>query len=383
MRRLYYRLDCSGLAALLESLKQRGYALIGPRVHGDALQWRPIDSLADLPAATGVELGPGHYRLTPGADGAYFSHAGGMNSLKALLHPPQQTLTTIQKNGNGWTVQQEVVEPRKRAVIGVRACDLASLAALDRVLLGDGPVDEIYRAHRADLFLIAVQCTQSGATCFCSSMGAGPRAKAGFDLALTERTGEGAHEFLVEAGSPAGKEVLEALGAPAAPSEWAGQSAEATQRAAAEQTRAVHLNRARAVIDQTFDHPRWEQTAKRCLACGNCTSSCPTCFCVNYEDRSSLDLDTAQRVRVWDSCFTQSFTYIHGGSIRLSPKSRYRQWLSHKLARWQDQFGVPGCSGCGRCITWCPAGIDITEEFAALEQASDALATAGGGSNGH
>lgn len=383
MRKLFYRLDCSSLAALLETLKQRGYVLIGPRVQQDALQWGPLDSLADLPAGITVDLGPGHYRVQTDSGEALFAHAGGLDSLKRLLHPPRQTLTTIRKQGESWNIQQHAPATTKRAIVGVRACDLAALAALDRVLLGDGARDEIYQAQRAGLFVVAVQCTQAAETCFCASMGTGPRATTGFDLALTERLEGGSHEFLVEVGSVQGKEVLEEMRAGPAPAEWAQQSVEATRRAAAAQTRAVHLARSRAVIQQTFDHPRWEKTARRCLACGNCTSSCPTCFCVNYEESSSLDLDTAQRVRVWDSCFTQSFTYIHGGSIRLTPKSRYRQWLSHKLAHWQDQFGMTGCSGCGRCITWCPAGIDITEEFAALEQASESVVTAGGGSHGH
>jgi sulfhydrogenase subunit beta (sulfur reductase) len=161
--------------------------------------------------------------------------------------------------------------------------------------------------------------------------------------------------------------VLEELALPAAPPEWVKEAAEACASAAAAQTRRVNRAAALAVIEQSFDHPRWEQTAQRCLACGNCTSVCPTCFCINVEEHSSLDVQSAERLRLWDSCFTQSFSYIHGGSVRPTPKSRYRQWLTHKLARWQEQFGMPGCTGCGRCITWCPAGIDITEEFAALE----------------
>ena len=83
----------------------------------------------------------------------------------------------------------------------------------------------------------------------------------------------------------------------------------------------------------------------------------------------------AERWRKWDSCFTLDFSYIHGGSVRTSAAARYRQWLSHKLATWIDQFGSSGCVGCGRCITWCPVGIDITEEVAAIrasEAASDA-----------
>jgi Fe-S oxidoreductase len=93
---------------------------------------------------------------------------------------------------------------------------------------------------------------------------------------------------------------------------------------------------------------------------------CPTCFCTTVEDVSDVTGDHAERWRRWDSCFTLGFSYIHGGSIRNSGKARYRQWMTHKLASWIDQFGTSGCVGCGRCITWCPVGIDITEEARAI-----------------
>ncbi|WP_321478164.1 4Fe-4S dicluster domain-containing protein [uncultured Paludibaculum sp.] len=383
MRRSFYRLDCSDLDTLLEQLKKRGYSIFGPRILGNAIQWKPIDSLADLPKGHSVQLAPAQYRLQATQDEGLFQYPGALNSLKSIFHPPRQTITTIQKTNGDLDFHQEKPEAAKRAFLGVSACDLTALAALDKVLLGSGEVDEFYRANRADAFLIAVHCTQSAPTCFCASVAAGPRARTGYDIALTERITDDSHGFLAEAGSSLGTEMLEESNARPAPPEWIRQSTDATHRAAAAQTRAVNLPIARPVIESTFEHPRWEDTARRCLSCGNCTSVCPTCFCVNYEEHSSLDLTQAQRIRVWDSCFTHSFSYIHGGSIRLTPKSRYRQWLSHKLARWQDQFGVTGCVGCGRCIVWCPAGIDITEEFGVLEQAAAAVPVAGGTPHGH
>lgn len=383
MRRLFYRLDCSGLSLILDQLKHRGYTILGPQVCGNALRWKPLDSLADLPAGIATRLAPAQYRLQPDTGTGLFQNPGGLDSIKAILHPPRQTITTIRRTGDQLEISQETPPSTKLAFLGIQPCDLAAVAALDRVLLQNGESDEVYSANRANAFFIALHCTQSAPTCFCASMGTGPRAKTGFDIALTERL-EGEHsEFLAEAGSSLGTKVLEETNALPAPPEWVRQSTEATQKAAEAQTRKVNRQAARAVIDNTFEHPRWEQTAKRCLSCGNCTSSCPTCFCVNYEEQSSLDLSTAQRVRVWDSCFTLNFSYIHGGSIRLTPKSRFRQWVSHKLARWQDQFGLTGCVGCGRCIVWCPAGIDITEEFAVLEQAAGSVLAAGGSPHGH
>jgi Fe-S oxidoreductase len=115
---------------------------------------------------------------------------------------------------------------------------------------------------------------------------------------------------------------------------------------------------------------------------------CPTCFCTSVEETNDLTGTESSRSRRWDSCFTMDFSYIHGGSVRNSPKSRYRQWMTHKLSTWVDQFGTSGCVGCGRCITWCPVGIDITEEVRAIADSEKERhsgttepAAAGGGSS--
>jgi Fe-S-cluster-containing hydrogenase component 2 len=115
-----------------------------------------------------------------------------------------------------------------------------------------------------------------------------------------------------------------------------------------------------------YDHPRWDQVADRCISCGNCTMVCPTCFCTTVEDTTDLEGEHVERRQLWDSCFTIDYSHIHGGAVRTSTRSRYRQWMTHKLATWWDQFDSSGCVGCGRCITWCPVGIDLTEEALAI-----------------
>ena len=143
-------------------------------------------------------------------------------------------------------------------------------------------------------------------------------------------------------------------------------AAASVDRAAQQMGRAMDTHDIRDLLLDNLDHPRWDAVASRCLSCANCTLVCPTCFCSAVEDTTDLSGEEAERARVWDSCFSVDYSYIHGGSVRQSGRSRYRQWMTHKLGTWFDQFGTSGCVGCGRCITWCPVGIDITEEVAAI-----------------
>ncbi|MFZ3179832.1 MAG: 4Fe-4S dicluster domain-containing protein, partial [Methylocystis silviterrae] len=214
--------------------------------------------------------------------------------------------------------------------------------------------------------IVAVNCGQAGGTCFCVSMRAGPRVEHGFDLALTELLDGTEHSFLVETGSDEGRALLAQVPHRLASSREVEAREAVTERTASSMGRNMRLDDLNELLMSNLEHPRWDEVATRCLSCTNCTLVCPTCFCTSVEDASDLSGKHAERWRRWDSCFTMDFSYIHGGSVRASAKSRYRQWMTHKLATWIDQFGSSGCVGCGRCITWCPVGIDITEEVRAI-----------------
>jgi ferredoxin len=172
--------------------------------------------------------------------------------------------------------------------------------------------------------------------------------------------------FLVEIGSEVGADIARALPLRPATNADAKLAAEVSDRTAASMGRRLTTDGLKELLQGNAQHPRWREVAERCLACGNCTLVCPTCFCFAVDDVTDLAGRTAERVQRWDSCFTLGHSYIHGGSVRREISSRYRQWMTHKLAHWIDQYGVSGCVGCGRCITWCPVGIDITEEAAAI-----------------
>jgi ferredoxin len=366
MKRTRYLLERPEFDALLSSLHRRGHTLIGPALRGTAIVWSEIASAADLPAGWTDDQERGRYRLKRRNDQALFGYTVGPDGLKKFLLPPSLTiLSSLRKKGNieyADAAHPADTTPPKLAFIGVRACDLAGIAILDKVLAQGPYPDPYYVALRSGAFIVAVNCTAAGGTCFCASMGTGPECRSGFDIAMTEVAGDGKHFFVAEAGSKRGEEVLaetrgrEAAAADTETADWR------VQKAASEMGRAMDTRDIRAVLHANFDNPRWNEVAKRCLTCANCTMVCPTCFCTTVEDAADLAGADADRRRVWDSCFTVDYSYIHGGSIRPSPRARYRQWLTHKLGAWQDQFGTIGCVGCGRCITWCPVGIDITEE---------------------
>jgi sulfhydrogenase subunit beta (sulfur reductase) len=359
-------LDGDGLRALLDALAERGYRVVGPTVRDQAIVYDDIRSPDDLPRGWTDAQDGGHYRLARRDDDALFGYVVGPHSWKRFLHPPLERLWRTEGAGDALRVIPEPVPEERFAFVGVRACELHAIAIQDQVFLGGEYVDPGYRARRAGDFIVAVNCGQAGGTCFCVSMNTGPKAESGFDLALTEIVVAGARGFLIEAGSEAGREVLAGLPKRAATESDRAEARAAVARAADSMGREMPAGDVREVLLVNLEHPRWDAVAERCLACTNCTMVCPTCFCTSVEDASDLATGETSRSRRWDSCFTMDFSYIHGGSVRASTRSRYRQWITHKLANWHDQFGTSGCVGCGRCITWCPVAIDITEEVRAI-----------------
>jgi ferredoxin len=358
-------LDLAGLQVLFDVLRAEGYELIGPRVRDGAIALDRIQRVDDLPRGVGDEQAPGRYRLRERQDGALFGYAASPHSAKRELLVPRAPLLRIRKKDRALEFQQADAPQRKLALIGVRACELAAIEIQDRVLGAGARHDADYAARRAQLFTMAVQCGDPAGTCFCVSMGTGPRAEQGFDLAATELLAP-EHVLVFEVGSARGAELLAQV--PSRPA--SAQEIEAGRQISADASRrmgrSLQTEDLPARLMQQLEHPRWDQVADRCLGCANCTMVCPTCFCTTVEDVTDLSGELATRERRWDSCFSADFAYVAGGSARPTLRARYRQWLTHKLATWHEQFGSSGCVGCGRCITWCPVGIDITEEAAAI-----------------
>ncbi len=370
----------------LTALSRKGYEVVGPTVRDGAIVYDTITSVADLPLGYTDEQEGGMYRLKQRGDEALFGYAVGPHSWKQFLHPPVIRLWQARRDDNGFHIDAEQQKAPKRAFLGVRSCELHAIAIQDRVFMGHQPgegdpsprrsshyADPVYQARRNNICIIAVNCGQAGGTCFCTSMQTGPKATAGFDLALTEVLDADRHDFLFEIGTELGADILQDLPYRKASQEDMQVAEDILAHTAAHMGRSMDTHDIKDLLYRNLEHPRWNDVAARCLTCGNCTMVCPTCFCTTVEDVTDLTGERAERWRKWDSCYTMEFSYIVGGSVRSSTKARYRQWMTHKLASWIDQFGTSGCVGCGRCITWCPVGIDITEEVRAIRENESAL----------
>jgi sulfhydrogenase subunit beta (sulfur reductase) len=355
---------------LLGAIVRRGYTIVGPTVREQAIVYDEISSAADLPIGWTDEQDGGHYRLRRRNDEALFGYAVGPHSWKQYQLPAEVKLWRARVDGRGALVDvtESPQEAPRYAFLGARSCELHAIGILDRVLTGGRPSDAADAASADQVFIVAVQCGVAGGTCFCVSMNTGPVAERGFDLALTEILSDTAHHFVVEVGSELGAEVLADVPHRGATGGDREAACSIHERTASQMGRELDTTDIRALLYRNVEHPRWDEVADRCLTCGNCTMVCPTCFCTTVEDVTDLQGEHVERYQRWDSCFTVDYSHIHGGSVRNSTRSRYRQWMTHKLATWWDQFGSSGCVGCGRCITWCPVGIDLTEEARAIRE---------------
>ncbi len=350
------------LGRLLDLLRGDGRRIIGPTARDGAIVYDEVTTVADLPAGWTATQAPGSYRLQPTGTDRLFDFAVGPTSWKHETFPPRVPLTVGRRVDGQAAFEDVVPDPPSLAFLGVRACEIAALQTQDAVFEAGPAVDRDYVARRAAALVIAVECEVPASTCFCTSMGTGPEVTSGFDLALTELD----DGFVVRSGSPAGEDLKARLDLSAATEGQRAGAQTAVAAARAQIGDPVPTAGLPARLTAAAESPRWAEVAERCLACANCTLVCPTCFCTSVTQVSDLDGVESTAERTWDSCFTLGFAKVAGGNFRPRTQDRYRQWLTHKFGTWWDQFGMSGCVGCGRCITWCPVGIDVREELLAV-----------------
>lgn len=349
------------LAELLGLVRRAGFRVIGPRVDQGALVYREIDGVDDLPQGLVDEQSPGRYRLIANGSSRHFSWANGSSGIKPFIFAPRERLWRVDRDANGIHFRPLMNIAPRTAVLGVRACDLAALILNDAHFLRNEFPDPYYRIRRENLLLIAVNCSHAAPTCFCVSTGDGPEVLRGYDLLLDELD----DGYLIRSGSPSGDEIMLKFPAVAA-SEVQCDMASAQLDTCRQQQRALPPAPELCDLMNRLDHPAWDKVAEQCLACGNCTAVCPTCFCHREVEAPALDGQSSVHRRDWDSCFNEDHSYLVGELVRPDIKLRYRQWMTHKLATWQAQYGRSGCVGCGRCTTWCPVGIDFVAQAKAL-----------------
>jgi len=361
-------LPAAGLGDLFDALHAEGYPVLGPTVRDGVISIGPVTSPDDLPRGWGDEQDAGVYRLVRRDDDAYFGFAAPAGTWKRHLFPARSVLWRARVVRGAPVIEEDEDRPGRRALLGIRGCDLAAVGVQDRVLLNGAHPDPVYSARRADLLLVGVTCGTPASTCFCTSMGTGPSVGGGADIAMTELDADDPahHRFLLEARTAAGAAVVVRVAAHTATETDSAAVDAVVRRAGSLMTRSVDNDGLPAALRAGAEHPRWDDVASRCLSCGSCTMVCPTCFCTDVRDEPNVLAGSDERVRVWASCFELGHSYLHGGSVRPSPSARYRQWATHKFSTWWDQFGTSGCVGCGRCIAWCPVGIDVTEEIRAV-----------------
>ena len=355
------------LNTLIDGLEKMGYQVIGPTLDQDAIIYGEIKTPEDLPRGWTDSQSAGRYRVQRSESDAYFEFNVGPQSWKQYLFPPKVTVQTARLESNGdWTFESQAASTPKIALLGVRACELAAIAIQDRIFLEGPYIDRDYERRREASLIIAVNCTVANETCFCDSMNTGPRCTQGYDLALSEIE----DGFVIQAGSEKGQRVIHRLPTQTATATQQQNARKCCQRANEQMGKAMKTEDLPNILRGKLEHPHWDDVASRCLSCTNCTMVCPTCFCSTVSDVSDLSGRQVDRERQWDSCFNPAFSYTAGGTVRNDIRSRYRQWLTHKLSSWHDQFDSSGCVGCGRCITWCPVGIDLRDEVAALREES-------------
>lgn len=363
------------LQELITALIQAGYSCVGPQARDGAIVYDTFTDIQQLPWGLRDYQTPGEYRLEKIPEQEAFAFSNGPQAIKPLLFKSRETVWQVKRDDAGKLAFIPTnTDAQLVAVIGARACDIAGMLIQDKVFIKDTHVDIRYRARREKLFIVGINCTYSSNNCFCVSAGTGPNITNNYDILMTELF----NGFVIVSGSEKGQKIIHQLDLKPATKSQLEQAPERVEKAAQMQTKQIPFNNSFQLRTQLFnnlEHPRWAEVADRCLSCGNCVQVCPTCFCHSEVEKPALDGHSSEHQREWDSCFSSGHSYLNKQVLRDDTRKQYRQWLTHKVGSWHDQFDTSGCVGCGRCITACPVGIDLTEELAAITGESNVKST--------
>ncbi len=249
-------------------------------------------------------------------------------------------------------------EGEPTVVFACRACDARGYATLDRPYLRGLYKDPYYAARREQLTVFTLTCNSGCATCFCHWVGGGPSSPEGSDVLMTELP----DGYVLQGVTDRGTALLEASSLPDASDREAELMA---VRKAAWGTLCPKPDLSAApdrLLARFSDAAFWEKASDRCISCGACTYMCPSCYCFNVTDEGSGMGTPGRRLRSWDNCMSSLFTReASGHNPRPAKRDRMRQRVTHKFATYPENWGAFSCMGCGRCISNCPARIDIRQ----------------------
>jgi len=275
---------------------------------------------------------------------------------KSIIFKQTETLFlfTPGKKGEIIPVKQENA---KSIVYAIKTCDAKSFAILDSVFFGDYE-DPYYAAKRKNSILIGLSCNEPAATCFCTTFDDSPASKEYVDILFTDL----GNQYFVETNTEKGEKLIEEnkefFKTPTSKDKELRYSIE--KLATAKIKRSMNLDGIAEKLDKMFDHQLWYEYAMKCIGCGTCTFLCPTCHCFDMQDESTIS--KGARIRVWDSCMYPEYTHhASGHNPRPTRMNRIRNRIFHKFNYFPVNSDTFGCTGCGRCIEYCSANIDIIE----------------------
>ncbi|MCX5682646.1 MAG: 4Fe-4S dicluster domain-containing protein [Planctomycetota bacterium] len=330
------------------------------------------NKMTDLAAAL---AGAGYRVVAPVRDGAEIrmqewkagaaidTSAVPVNSIKEFLFPRTEVVAKFSLEGNDFKPEPFETPAPKTAILAVRPCDAAAMAALDKVFNWEYK-DEAWNARRAATTLVSLVCATADADCFCTSVGGAPDATLGADAIL--RPADSGKKLILESLGDKGAAFVAAAGKVAV---------EGHAKADPPATVPVRFD-AKAVTEWTaanFESPLWREVSLGCLGCGACAYCCPTCHCFDIQDEATRT--ESVRLRNWDTCGLGLFTlHASGHNPRPDQSSRWRQRVMHKFSYFVEKFGSLACTGCGRCGRICPGGMAIAQVCAEIDEARKAVA---------
>jgi ferredoxin len=282
-------------------------------------------------------------------------------SVKEQFFPQREQLFSF----SGAEIREPVFPDRQKIILGVRPCDARSLTILDHVFNGGDYQDPYYLNNRTNTLVISLGCRQPESTCFCTATGGDPFGTDGSDIMLVDR----GDTFLVQAVSEKGTAFVQKHAAffTKAGAEATKEKNDAAAAARAAVQSDINTALVKQKLDGNFEAPVWEALHEKCLGCGICTFLCPTCHCFDILDEAKGS--SGERIRIWDSCMFPLFTlHASGANPRPSGSARLRQRVMHKFKYYVDNNGCIACTGCGRCIQYCPVSMDIRAVLRQIEK---------------